>query len=1128
MSNSSQSSGLDQITELFQKAEEEEFKYNWYNAIEILKEAEKISSETKNKEIEGKIYYRMGEIYYIASDFEKEEEKVLNCFQLSISYFNKAHDVFKELKREEKVNAALGFINLLKYISESESEIGKENILLNSAQSHFEKAKQIYKNSGNIIDSLKMAVFEHRALNLIIGEKSIRIDENTDFKKLALDFRNLTTEITEDILKQPEFSEIYNYYYLISVTEFCIWSIFSLPIEESIRKQYFIEFIDLVGKIIEVIEESKILLLFGAYSVYSFLNTIVGAFTEIDQFDQKKYIKAAQKWLKKAEVLLEKINATTPLTLFYFMRFTNAILLIYIGYFASDFKHVMANLESYHKSLFIHFPRITIIAAIVYAMVILSLGAINPSTPPISRIDFAKRTLNSIELLKKISIANNPDYKMYNLVKSIYSCLSNAILADLIKEKTESFNYLQIATRIFNELSTYNFQKLDKTQVYIFHLNHTSRTGIIMAQNALSQSEKINYYQKALELCIKGKDHIGGFFRFYIENLFFIGEIYYELAILTEDDKLFKESSLAYYDAIEFCKNRGFFNLVGSGFVNLAQIEDRLGNFHSAADNYQKAIDSFNQAILTLTYSKLGKKIEKLNNYLQAWSIIEKAKSYHATEDHNNAQLNYEEASRILNNVREYKFEAPFYSAWAILENAENLSKQNNHEEAAATYLVSKNKFITATETLNAYLKKKKSPEDIKRISDLIEVAKIRESYCEARQQIENSRLESKKGNHLHSAELYNKASSLFENICQQFKIKRERDELTAVFYLCKAWENMERAEVEHKSNLFAIASDLFKKASEIFPESKMKKLSLGNSLFCKALENGVLFDLEALFEQKIDYYKKVKMYLRESAKNYQLGGFKPDATWAMAISTYFDGVWHLIQADNEIDFNKKNQYLVIATNYLNTALKIFENAGYVQKKKEIQNYLEMVRNEKSILASALEIIEKPEVSASSVGISAPTCPVEISSSVNIDEMSQTDLQTESELSWSKRIHFLYVFLPKSGILLHDYSFKSTEEIEPQLVAGGLTGISMLIQEMTRNRTKIKIIEQEEMTILLEHGDYITTALITEENLATLRNKLIQLVRDIEDFYKEEFETFNGDVEIFSKIGKFIQRLFEN
>ncbi|MFX0133419.1 MAG: hypothetical protein ACFFDN_07235, partial [Candidatus Hodarchaeota archaeon] len=408
----------------------------------------------------------------------------------------------------------------------------------------------------------------------------------------------------------------------------------------------------------------------------------------------------------------------------------------------------------------------------------------------------------------------------------------------------------------------------------------------------------------------------------------------------------------------------------------------------------------------------------------------------------------------------------------------------------------------------------------------LIQVAEFKVTYCIARQHIESARLESKKGNHLVAAELYNNAGTLFENITQTLTTKREREELKAIFYLCQAWENMERADVEQKPSLYGVASDLFKDASMHFPESRMKKLSIGNSLYCSALEFGSRFDQSIDLIEKTDYYKKIKMYLRESSKQYQLGGFKQDAQWALATSTFFDGLWHLIQSDNEMDFSKKNQNLNIAINYLNKALEIFTNAGYKQKRDEILKHLKMIKDERAILTSALNLIEKPAISASSIGISAPVSPSEISSSIDIEEMQRTDLTTESELNWPKRIHQIYFIMP-NGTCIYSKSFREVDEPEPQLVAGGLTGISAFLQELTSDKTKIKIVEQEEITILLEHGKYVSIALITDENLITLQNKLKELIQIVEEFFEDEFKSYSGDMEVFSKIDKFVQKIFK-
>ncbi|NVM00691.1 MAG: hypothetical protein HWN67_00025 [Candidatus Helarchaeota archaeon] len=1113
-----------QIELLLLQAEDETRKYKWDKAIEILKNVGKISTDEKLKEIEGDVFYKLGEIYQIAADYGKNKDNIINKFQSSILNFQKAKDAFKESNQDEKIDTCLGNINILKYIAETEK--GKEEDLLESAQKYFNAAKQVNLRKGNITDSIKMGILECRALELLIGEKLLRLDEHAPLI-LVIECEDLIENTWEEIKNQPNFPEIYLYYFLNSILEYYIWLVAYFSAEKLNINLQIIDHLNRMKEIISYLENSKKnLSLFFACSISAIFNLIYAIYHVNNQFEQKKYIKLAQKWLKKAEVLLPEINSNTALSLFYYTRFNIAIRLISLGYFSKDIKDLIKDLNLCINSLSVSFPKIIVSHFTLYTAGIFIIGSFNPYLPNDQRINMVQRAQNIIKsATDEISIIGNPIYKIIDLELDYFKCTINTMLGDLIKDSREKTKHFSIASEIFDNISDYSHQNLNHTQIYSQFLNSISRIGITLSKNSIDNSEKVKYYQKAINVQLKSQkmlinvDLIG--------NLFLIGSTYYKLGKLTDDDTTLKKSYLAYNDAIEYCNNRGYFNLVGSAYVNLAKIEDRRGSFLSASNNYEKAINSFDKAIMTLSYSKLSRKIHNLKNYINAWKIIERAKSFHANEDHNHAQLNYEEASQILKEVSKYSFEAPFYFAWAYLEKAENLSKKNMHQEAAATYLVSKSYFEEAKEILNSSSSKRKSQEENERILNLIKAAEIRKTYCTARHQIETARLESKNGNHLPAAELYNKASFLFENICEKFRIKKEKDELTAIFHLCKAWENMERAVVEGTPSLYKTASNLFQKAAGYFPESRMKKLSIGNSHFCSALENRDLFDKSTEIDEKIKFYKKIKMFLRESSKNYQLGGFVQDAQWSLATSTFFDGIWHLILSDNEIDFTKKQQYLNIATRYLNNALQIFINAGYHQKKEDILSYLEMVKSEKEILTSALDVIEKPEISASSVGISAPSCPVEISSSINYEEMQQTDLTTESELNWRQRIIHIYFFLPQ-GICLYDHSFKREEDIEPQLVAGGLSGISAIIQEVTKDKTNIKKIEQEEMTLLLEHGKYLSVALLTEENLVTLQKKLGTLIQDVEDFYQEELETYSGNLTVFSKIGKFVQKIFES
>jgi len=1119
-----QNAEFSEIKELIYEAEEEKKEYNWDKSIESLLKAEQLCSTKELRNIEGGVCIECGEIFRIKADFEKSEKDILESFQNSICYFQKALDIYKDMKMEEKTEYISGIIDYLKYISGNKEE--NKEILLERARAYFKSAKVINQGKGNLTESIKMQILETKTLSSIIGEKLIRIDESADLIALTSEYMNLLEDIWGTIRSKENISEIYLFSFISSIVEFSNFITHFLPSEKIFLKQYLTDILIKFEELIELLKDSKKdLIFFYAIAFYSWTHAAFSTYYAKNIFEQKKYLKKVQKTLEKGVPLLSKIKAHLPLVLFYYTRYTSAIFLISLGFSAKDFKFISDDLNRCIASSSILYPKTLGAHNILYSAGVFLVGALNQTSPESHRMDLTQKIQGLLQLAKnKTPIVIDPNYKTYNLLYNCELCLISAILGELSKDNIEKIKYFQTASQFFNRLAEEDNPKIYNT--YFYHQGYVfclTRAGIILAKNTTNELDKIHYYKNVVDFLLKSKEMILALF--HIENLFSIGNCYFELGILTNDESLFKHSYLSYIDAIEYCKNKGYFNLVGSGYINLAKIDDRLNNFLSAAENYRKAIDSFDKAILTLTYTKLVQDIEILKNYLKAWNLIEIAKSHRANEDHFNAKVNYEEASKILSSTDEYNYEAPFYSAWAVLEEAEHLSKNSNHLEATQTYLTAAKKFESAVDVFNSNLLKEKSIEKIETISRLIKVAKIREKYCIARYNLETARIESKRENHLQAAELYSKAGSLFEYLCEKFRIKRDKDELSAIFYLCKAWENMEKADVEQKSTLYEVASNLFEKAGNIFSDKRMRKLSLGNSLYCSAIQYSSLFDKTTDLKEKINLYKKIKMFLRESAKNYNLGGFEHDAQWVLATSSFFDGIWYLILADNEIDHSKKENYLQFALNYLNNSLDIFGKAGYKEKREEILKYLKMIRDEKAILTSVLTLIEKPEIASSSVGISAPACPLEISSSVNLGIMQVHDKQAESEVNWFDRIHHIYLFMP-NGTLLYDYSFKAEKDISPGLVTGGLIGLFALIKEVTESDTKLKIIEQEEMTILLEHGKYISSALITEENLVTLRSKLSNLIDELEDFYDEELKNFSGNLSVFSKIDKFIKRIF--
>jgi predicted amidohydrolase len=418
-------------------------------------------------------------------------------------------------------------------------------------------------------------------------------------------------------------------------------------------------------------------------------------------------------------------------------------------------------------------------------------------------------------------------------------------------------------------------------------------------------------------------------------------------------------------------------------------VEDRVGNFSSSSEHYEKAQAAYKQSLQYVEYRLLRHKIEEKIHYTLAWSSIENAKAFHKKENHLKAKENYEKAFEILKDLPNFKYESIYYSAWAIQEEAEQFSKLEMHKEATEKYEITKTMFNDAIKAMDEISRQVKDKLTLERIKKLEKLAELRIKYCSARLNVEKARILGKQGEYCAAAELFASAAVEFRDVCNFFKIERERGELEAVYYLCRAWENMELAEKYEDQEKFTEAADLFSKASKLFNDSKLKLLASGNSAFCQALKLGCEFDNIYESEKKAQLYPKIKSMLRTAASSYEKGGFKNGADWALATSTYFDAVWHLIRADEEMDLKEKKRLLKVGEQILRSTADLFGKAGYEDKQNEVFNRIELIEKEERILFSALNSIKKPQVSGSTDGIIAPACPIEISQSPRLSEVQQ-------------------------------------------------------------------------------------------------------------------------------------------
>ena len=94
MMTSSNQEIQNQAEELLMHAENEEKSNNWNEAIELLRKAEETVLNKDLKEMEGRIYYRLGRNYHLAGDSAKVWETILKKYQGAIESSNRRTSLF--------------------------------------------------------------------------------------------------------------------------------------------------------------------------------------------------------------------------------------------------------------------------------------------------------------------------------------------------------------------------------------------------------------------------------------------------------------------------------------------------------------------------------------------------------------------------------------------------------------------------------------------------------------------------------------------------------------------------------------------------------------------------------------------------------------------------------------------------------------------------------------------------------------------------------------------------------------------------------------------------------------------------------------------------------------------------
>jgi hypothetical protein len=449
------------------------------------------------------------------------------------------------------------------------------------------------------------------------------------------------------------------------------------------------------------------------------------------------------------------------------------------------------------------------------------------------------------------------------------------------------------------------------------------------------------------------------------------GRVLSELYSLNQDRKTLRRAVDVYEDAAKNFKKVNLSSRVAESYWKAARSQDRLNEHHKASESFANAFEQYKIAAETIPH--FGEFYLDHATYMQAWSEIENASAAHYLENYAEAMKHYEKSADLLNQTKLWSYLSPNFSAWSLLEAAENLSRKEKTVESIAAFKKASELYQKAKDAFDGQIGKIKSPDELEQAVQLSKASAIRIDYCSARVNIEEAIARDRKGEHSASAEKYGLAASRLEEISSATQTETDQKEVNPILYMCRAWQKMKLADAKDSAELYAEASQLFLKAKDYSTKERSTLLASGNSAYCKALEYGTRFESE----RNSDDFSKAKQFLANAANYYLKAGLDNASVWANATEMLFDAYNYMIGAEVEIDPEKKMRIFLFAEKCLERSVRLYETAGYVGKRDEVQRIMDKVKEKREFALSLGELLTAPSDASSTRFISAPGMTVE-------------------------------------------------------------------------------------------------------------------------------------------------------
>ncbi|SLM31403.1 hypothetical protein MTBBW1_310005 [Desulfamplus magnetovallimortis] len=975
MPGNQQNINENEIQRFLALAEDEKAKYQWAKACEFCEEAIRHIPKNDIKQA-ADLHFMLAECCYLASYCAETIEDAENLFRLSAKSCEKSGSLYRKLKDKGRaIECDVMFSLLGIHLSKDVNKI-IDSTLKNSKK--LESAIEIYSKKDDRLDYSRAI-----ALQYYINSFPVCLHNNHGDLLMALEKIKPLTETCWALLKET--GGVKNHlqltFFIFGTLAWLGGAGFNLPpgfCASEIRRAE-----NIGEELLSIMKDSDDdLMLAISYIINSMSKWFLAVLVFEKVSDRKNYFDKVVEYADKGLLHAERLGFNFLISLFYSHRSPSLLW----GNSKVELEKILydVDLAIKHDRLHLHhfFYMNHIFSSNIYTEI-----AHLEFFPVEDRRAITRKSINVLEDIIQ-EIRTGPEIGSIPLAAALYAglCLNYVHLAEFSSETADQEKYISKAIKEA-ERSKAAASGLEGGLNISYAYNSVWFAYKSLADICDERSRK----KELLEMAVDAAEKL-------LENSVLArtgdlsakirsGDLYLELGIVSKDEGMLNKAHFTFMNALDDSMERGYSYMTASAHQRIAFVEESRGDHSASADRYLKAHDAYKASIPELSDAKIIQKVRELCDYNMAWHLIELARACHDKDSYQEAKELYEAAGAILKDLPNYHFESPYYTAWAVMEDAAHASREEMHEDAVKNFEIASDAFDNAKRILNSVQNEVESLKERKRIRSLERAARMRKKYSLARAGFEKGSMFAKEGKKRDAAREYGKSALIFEEIYDSFELDSGREGAFAIWKFCQALEKMELAEDENDPDGYKDSALLFEQASDSFTEQKKKLLALGNASFCKALENGFRFDEIEDTEAKALMYTKIKKTLRNAASFYQKCGFASGADWALAASTYFDGLWHLIQADECFDLNDKKRLLEVASHYLKSAAEIFGRSGYSYREKEIVDRLEMLNEESEILVSAMDAIVKPAGSDGFTTLNPAALAEETGSLVSISEM---------------------------------------------------------------------------------------------------------------------------------------------